>query len=331
MTFSFRHRIELHEPQKLPVSEHELMLENTGNSRVVLVSRERESGISETTHLALRGSGFASEADAQKVGETWRSILQRVFAANRVGADFGDRSPMSGLTRAGRRVLEEKARDLGHEVQALADEPGLMVFPSKPNPVFVGMNASATVALSVDRLVAALDSPASRLPMTARESTAYDLFAASFRRGIGTEARLLLLMTALEMLMEQHPRDKGASDHVDDLIRLTREADISERDRESMTGSLRYLKNESFRQAGRRLAETLGDRKYLKMKPEKFFVSCYDLRSRVVHGDTPFPTREEVGRFGAALEVFVADLLAGPELLDQLDSTERTGSGAVEM
>jgi hypothetical protein len=38
-----------------------------------------------------------------------------------------------------------------------------------------------------------------------------------------------------------------------------------------------------------------------------------------VHGATQFPTREEVGRFAATLEVFVADLLAGPELLEQLD------------
>jgi hypothetical protein len=34
----------------------------------------------------------------------------------------------------------------------------------------------------------------------------------------------------------------------------------------------------------------------------------------------PFPTNEEVGRFAASLEVFVANLLAGPELLDQLNS-----------
>jgi hypothetical protein len=93
MDFSFRHRIELHEPQSLPVSESELVLEDSGESRVVLVSRGRDTDISQTQHLALLGSGYESEVGAHRAGEGWRSILQRVFAANRVGADFGDRSP----------------------------------------------------------------------------------------------------------------------------------------------------------------------------------------------------------------------------------------------
>jgi len=118
--------------------------------------------------------------------------------------------------------------------------------------------------------------------------------------------------------MDQRPRT-GTVEQVDELIRLTREADMPEDDKESIVGSLRHLTNESLRQAGRRLATTLGDRTYLRLEPKEFFVKCYDLRSRVVHGATPFPTREEVGPFAATLEVFVADLLAGPELLEQLD------------
>ena len=70
---------------------------------------------------------------------------------------------------------------------------------------------------------------------------------------------------------------------------------MPEDDKESIVGSLRHLTNESLRQAGRRLATTLGDRTYLRLEPKEFFVKCYDLRSRVVHGATPFPTREEVG------------------------------------
>jgi hypothetical protein len=120
--------------------------------------------------------------------------------------------------------------------------------------------------------------------------------------------------------MDQRPRGTGAVEHVDEMVRLTREAELPQDDKESMVGSLRHLTNESLRQAGRRLAKTLGDRTYLSLDPEKFFDVCYELRSRVVHGAIPFPTNEEVGRFAASLEVFVANLLAGPELLDQLNS-----------
>jgi hypothetical protein len=48
MAFSFRHRIELNEPQSLPVIEREFVLEDTGEARVVLVSRGRGSDISPT-------------------------------------------------------------------------------------------------------------------------------------------------------------------------------------------------------------------------------------------------------------------------------------------
>lgn len=61
MAFSFRHRIELNEPQSLPVTKRELVLEDTGEARVVLVSRGQDSDISQTQNLALQGSGYASE------------------------------------------------------------------------------------------------------------------------------------------------------------------------------------------------------------------------------------------------------------------------------
>lgn len=320
MAFSFRHRIELHQPQSLPVSESELVLEDTGESRVVLVSRGQDTDISQTQHLALLGSGYESEVEAHRAGEGWRSILQRVFAANRVGADFGDRAPGGGLTTAGREAIEEKGRELGHEIQALYDKHGLIVFQSDPTPVFIGLSGTGFAPVSADRFTRALDAPASRTPTTSQERTAYDLFAASYRRSIGAEARLLLLMTAVEVLMDQRPRGTGAVEQVNELVRLTREAELPQDDKESIVGSLRHLTKESLRQAGRRLARTLGDRTYLSLEPEKFFDVCYDLRSRVVHGAIPFPTNEEVGRFAASLEVFVAHLLAGPEFLDQLDS-----------
>lgn len=66
MAFSFRHRIELHEPQSLPVSESELVPEDTGESGVVLVSRGRDTDLSQTQHLVLLGSGHESEVEARR-------------------------------------------------------------------------------------------------------------------------------------------------------------------------------------------------------------------------------------------------------------------------
>ena len=83
-----------------------------------------------------------------------------------------------------------------------------------------------------------------------------------------------------------------------------------------MIGSLKWLESESISRTGRNLARSrLGSREYMDMKPENFFNLCYSLRSRLVHADDPLPSRDEIAKTVASLEVFVSDLLSGA-LLD---------------
>jgi hypothetical protein len=99
------------------------------------------------------------------------------------------------------------------------------------------------------------------------------------------------------------------------MIRLTQAADLPASEKSSLLGSLQWLRRQSIRQAGKALAATLGERTYMDMTPPKFFAHCYDLRSTLVHGETPLPKRQEVDVSAAQLERFVADLLSR-ELLD---------------
>jgi hypothetical protein len=78
---------------------------------------------------------------------------------------------------------------------------------------------------------------------------------------------------------------------------------------------LSWLMDESTSQAGRRLAARLDGRIYMDQTPEKFFTSCYELRSKLVHGHHPRPDVADVNARCAPLEIFVSDLLAG-ELKD---------------
>ena len=57
--------------------------------------------------LAIVGRGFAEKADAEDAARRWRGYVECAFAANRVGADFGDREPGGGLTELGKRAFEE--------------------------------------------------------------------------------------------------------------------------------------------------------------------------------------------------------------------------------
>ncbi len=144
--------------------------------------------------------------------------------------------------------------------------------------------------------------------LTEERQVAYDFFAASFSQR-SADARFALLMMALESLVEPRSRAPALRQHVESLIKSTEESGLPPGEVRSLVGSLSWLKNESIGQAGRRLARQLNAKKYMDESPERFFTHCYELRSRLLHGVHPVPTRQEVDERAAPLEVFVADLL----------------------
>lgn len=119
----------------------------------------------------------------------------------------------------------------------------------------------------------------------------------------------------VEALLDPLPRSLEAQTHVDTLIELTRKSAISKEEKESMLGSLRWLRCESINQAGKRMVTMrLGSQTYGERSAPSFFTFFYQMRSNLVHGNLPFPTLEEVGNVTGTLEVFVADLLTNPFL-----------------
>jgi hypothetical protein len=193
-----------------------------------------------------------------------------------------------------------------------------MVYQSEPSPRLVNVGA-ATLKLTVQevRLRTALEAALrQRRLVTEQESIAYDLFAASFFDA-SPDARLISLVIAIETLLQ--PVDRGAATraHVQRLIEETRAAtELESKDRNSLVGSLRWMLRESITATGAKLVRTnLGHRTYGEYSAEKLWKKAYDLRSKLVHGSVPRPSRDEVGRCAASLEVMVSHLLSGP-LLD---------------
>lgn len=145
---------------------------------------------------------------------------------------------------------------------------------------------------------------------------AFDLFSASFFQP-SADGRLLMLMMAVETLLELRPRSEAAQNLVEQLIATTKASQITESERRSLSESLSWLMNESIGQAGRELASRLEPRTYMDLRPKKFFTQCYKLRSDLVHGKHPRPDRDRTDLHAAALELFVGDVLSGP-LLDRV-------------
>lgn len=164
-------------------------------------------------------------------------------------------------------------------------------------------------------------------PMAPRERPAFELYSGSFFQP-PAHVRLLMLTMAVETLLVLQPRSADAQAHVQRLIDATAAADLDQSERDSLRGSLKWLRDESIGQAGQQLAKTLEPRRYADMTPDAFFTKCYAMRSELVHGHLPRPDWSDVGLLAAQLEVFVGHLLSGALLRSFPDYSQAPGGCA---
>jgi hypothetical protein len=152
----------------------------------------------------------------------------------------------------------------------------------------------------------------SPVPLSDRDRLSHQLFHASFFQ-TSEDARFLLLVMAIEALIESPLRSAAELGHVDAWIKSTADAvGLPKIDKKSLLISLGWLRHQSIGRAGSELARArLGDRRYDGLSAVRFFRRCYELRSRLVHASPPVPSLTKIGAVVHQLEVFVSDLLSG--------------------
>ena len=273
---------------------------------VWLTSEDPDVPLAEMKSVVVRSDGYPTEKVARAMALQWQGMLIRAFARCRLAVDFGNRAYKGCITEAGLRDLQENTG-----ARVLNDTHGVMVFESDSRAVlFVRTGGDIQTPVKVERLMREMEDLAQGdHSISEQEQLAYNLFSASFG-SVTADARFLNLMMAVETLIEQRERPQHVQTHVVQLIELTKtDPGLDQSERDSLLGALRQLRRESVGQAGARLAKRLGGKRYRDMEAPQFFKSCYDLRSKLVHGVHPRPTLEEVGRAAGSLEVFVSDLL----------------------
>lgn len=321
MAFCFRIRFDLSERSIIDSSATELSLADPVEGKEVRLKAGREAPeLKKAKEVLLLGRPFDSEEGAVAAAERWVEVLRRAFAKVNLGADFGPETQRSTFTALGLQGLEG---ELGKRV--LNDVHGISVFKCDPKPLFVRLPMEIQIGPDADRLGAAIAATVDEgASMTRAEKLAYDLYAASFFERV-PEARFMMLMMAVETMIDPKPRSAQVRGHIDGLITTTRESSLPKTEIESIVSSVQWLQDESIGQAGRKLASRLGGRRYLdepnSESATQFFTRCYTLRSRLVHGSNPRPSAEEVGLRAAHLEHFVANLLSTTS--DRSDSAPR--------
>lgn len=283
----------------------------TGGPDITLCSPLAGKPIKDATRLVLRGDGWPSKDAAEKAASRYTPVLKVTLARLRVGADFGGWGPESVFTDYGLEYLEKQTGK-----RHLNDVHGLSVFESNPPPVFAHTSVDAVRSVPEECFLAVFSKAAEvGCSLSDTEETAFRLFNVSCFQSTA-DARFLLLVMAIESLLELGPRPPASEAHVASMIEATKRAQsLSESEKASLLGSLEWLKSESIASAGRRLAQQrLADKQYSGSKAAAFFTHAYGLRSRLVHGKKPFPSFGEVNSIVGPLESFASDLLTQPHL-----------------
>ncbi|PIU26117.1 MAG: hypothetical protein COW32_08835 [Candidatus Aquicultor secundus] len=141
-----------------------------------------------------------------------------------------------------------------------------------------------------------------------KEALAFDLYFTSHFED-STQARFLILTTAIESILEQKEAPRKTIQFIEQLKDLSDKSDLGLEQIASLKNGLGRLKRESIKQTGRRLAsERLKDQRYDEKSASNFFAYCYDIRSQLVHNGKA-DDRNDLGRLVYELDRFVSDLL----------------------
>jgi hypothetical protein len=309
--YNFRIRFNVTSRVHIETDQTKLFLLKEPGAYDVYLKTERGKTFLTASKLSLFGGPFATKEAARIEGKKWREIAEIAFACTGLAADFGDRASKSSFTKAG---LADAAKQHGQRV--LDDIHGLDVYDISPAPLFISMNMHLKIGIPADILIDVVqDTLKKNVSNNDAERLAYDLYSASFDLKF-PDARFLTLMMAVETLAERKNRPEESVTIIETLRKVVKDSGINERQRDSILSSLKDLKLQSIGDACKELVKPLEEIRYSNLPPDKFITECYRLRSKLVHGSNPRPSREDVDALAAVLEILVSHLLshklAGP-------------------
>jgi hypothetical protein len=305
MTYMFRVRFKIGPNTRIEAKVDELVLDETDGVRVFLRSLTPGQLVSDADEMAMRGEGYATEAQAAAEGKRWVDALVLGMISDLVGIEFGERSQTGGYSPAGLELISAANPGL----RPYNDIAGLQVVSESPPPVFARVQATAIGAKNGDAIAAQVREAFSQhAEPDERSLLACEMYAASHFMP-SEDSRFLMLMIAVEALIEAGTRSAAQVEAIDGLVEHLASLSLSEEERRSLTQTIAGLKTESINFAGKRLAATLGDRKYANKSPKRFFRDCYDARSDLVHGNLGRPGTETIRGLVGPLAHFVRDLI----------------------
>ena len=163
---------------------------------------------------------------------------------------------------------------------------GAKVFPSET--VFIGSDPVTLLgSLSINRFEELLNKYVGlNYQKSEKLIRAIEIYNSSnFLTIVNQSGRFILLMSAVEALIDQTKVSKRLQNSLDSFTKRIKKLKIGSEERHSVLGSLELLKRVSIKRSGKILVEYLfdNDKRYNGFPPSTFFSKAYDLRSKFVH------------------------------------------------
>lgn len=264
-----------------PEGEHEI--------RLNWLPAEQESDSALQT-LVVMSQPYSRLDLAVVMARVWRHRIE--VAMTLVGAPgwLGHRATQKGTLRGGpsadlQIAMWDEKLQIGHERYVVHFEDDIYFYETDKIPVFRPFRIKAGTANTdfVDTLLrVAHDNRVAT--MAEASSQALDLYAMAYIIQ-HPESRLLLLLSAAELLVHDSPRSAAEIAHLDTLIALTRDSSTLTKDQRSrIIAGLGSFKRESSRTLLTRMAKQLKPRTYGGMKPAHLVSVCYSTRNDIIHG-----------------------------------------------
>lgn len=303
-SYGFRIRFLLSEAYRINHNANILQISLPTGDKEVLLKSVSVANIKDSINLAIVGSGFSSEHEADICGRRVKNSLLLCGLRLQMGIDVGKDKARGGITKYGKEWLK-KTTGIKEETLLLNDIHGLCVYPEEKgvDVRFVSIGFKVHLGQSSTKFVEEFKKAYKLSPkLTDKQSLALELYNTSHFES-SLRARFLTLVTAIECLCVRATRPKTVLDFLKKLIDTTEGADLEPPERKSLIDGLKNLKTESVRKSCLQLAE-----KHLGGDAMSLFQECYSIRGGLAH-DGKCPGGADIGTYTPKLDKLVSQLI----------------------
>lgn len=247
----------------------------TGAVWELRLARDESAGRSKA--VVVDSSAFIDRATAELAAARLEAALLKTSVQIGYGFALSHRIPPSVITEHGFRHF------LPDGIRGFKDDLGVTVYEAPPATVFLHMSEmNVSVSAAAENFRQALQNAVGTVAaIEDRLRTAYELFSSS-RFENSSRARFLLLVMAVEAMIDRADRPDNEATFVARLIELVDGEPFSDQAKAALAAGLRELKRKSIgASASAQIA------KEVSAEAAAAFKKMYGLRSRLVHGGKP--------------------------------------------